>query len=144
MELNLAPLTQADGPQLRLERWTNLLASAELSQIVDFIRDTEEIRSSVETVNAMNTIFTKMAEIVKDVNLTEGTIKTLPDAKKALTQLIAARRVETAKWLMFTNTTVDQKLLAEKVAAGSGASATFGHAAGAQTGAGRSVADLQS
>ena len=142
--MNLAPLNVADGPQLRFERWTNLLASAELSQVVDFVRDTEEIRSSAETVNSMNAIFLKIQDIVNQGDLTEGAIKTFADAKEALIRLIAARQIEAAKWLAFTNQTVDQKFLAEKVAAGSGASVTFGHAAGAQSGADRSVADLQS
>ena len=142
--MNLAPLNVADGPQLRFERWTNLLASAELSQVADFVRDTGEIRSSAETVNSMNTIFLKIQDIVNQGDLTEGAIKTFADAKEALIRLIAARQIEAAKWLAFTNQTVDQKFLAEKVAAGSGASVTFGHAAGAQSGADRSVADLQS
>ena len=142
--MNLAPLNVADGPQLRFERWTNLLASAELSQVVDFVRDTEEIRSSADTVNSMNTIFLKIKDIVDQGDLAEGAIKTLADAKVALTRLIAARQVAASKWLAFTNQTMDEQFLAEKVAAGSGASVTFGHAAGAQTGADRSVADLQS
>ena len=144
MGMNLAPVVQADGPQLRFERWTNLLTDAEIEQVVNFVRDTEEIRSDVNTVNSMNTIFARMKQIVEQGDLADGGIKTLPEAKVALIRLIAARNVGTARWLKFTNQSVEQRFLAEKVAAGSGASVTFGQAAGALSGADRSGADLQS
>ena len=78
----MAPLTQASGPQLHLERWMNLLATADLSQVVDFIRDTEEIRSHEATIQSVNTVFATMGTIIRDGDLTEGTIKTLPEPRR--------------------------------------------------------------
>ena len=70
--------------------------------------------------------------------MTAGTVKTIPEVRDALVSLIASKNVPTANYKSYASESVDGRLLDAKVARRISAAESFGHDAGAPSGALRS------
>ena len=137
--MDLGESTDADGPQIHLEMWSSQLEMASFSEILQFVRSLEEIRGDATANQLFNAIIAALREIkVTNADLTSGDAKTVPEARQALIQLIAARDVPIRKWIAYQDRAVDQDITARKVA--NSAVGTFGHDAGARSGAVHSTA----
>ena len=141
-EMDLMDTTEADGPQILLESWLATLRDESLSAILQFVRSLEEIRGDTST----NSFFQAIIEALREMkrtgeDLTSGNVKTIPEARQALIQLIAARNVQIRRWTAYINQAVDTEITEKKVAAS--AMGTFGQVAGVPTGAAHSMEDLR-
>ena len=64
-----------------------------------------------------------------------GNVKTIPEVRNALISLIASKDVPTARYKAYASESVDGRILDAKVAGESSAVESFGHDAGAPSGA---------
>ena len=137
--MDLGESAEADGPQILLEMWNSQLEMASCSEVLQFVRSLEEIRGDSTANQLFNAVIAALREIkATGADLTAGDVKTVPEARRALIQLIAARDVPIRKWIAYQDRAVDQDITARKVA--NSAVGTFGHDAGAQSGAVHSTA----
>ena len=136
----LAAVEQVDAAGLFLEQWGRQLQGVDVMDIVRFVRDEPILRGSADSVRAMNAIFTALSVLRSNGGepLTAGTVKTIPEARNALVSLIASMDVPTANYKAYASESVDGRLLDAKVARGASAAESFGHDAGAPSGALRS------
>lgn len=141
-DMDLTDTVQADGPQILLESWLATLRSESLTAILQFVRSLEEIRGDKKSNDLFQAIILALREIKSSgADLTAGDVKTIPEARQALIQLMAARNVQIRRWTAHINQAVDTEIAVKKVAAS--AMGTFGQVAGAPTGAAHSMEDLR-
>ena len=127
--MDLRDTTEADGPQILLENWLATLKDEGLSAILQFARSLEEIRGDTQTNGVLQAIIEALREIKRTgEDLTAGSVKTIPEARQALIQLMAARNVQIRRWTAYVNQAVDTEITEKKVAAS--AMGTFGQVAG--------------
>ena len=137
--MDLGQSTQADGPQILLEEWEATLVGASCSEVLQFARSLAEIRNDSNSNRFFNSTIEALREIKSTGQpLTTGDVKTVPEARQAMIQLFAARAVATRRWIEYESKAVDKDIIARKVA--NSAVGTFGHDAGAPSGAVHSTA----
>ena len=138
-DMDLGDTTEADGPQIHLERWVATLKNESCSEVLKFARTLEEIRGDTQANNLFQAIIVALREIKETgAELTAGNVKTIPEARQAMIQLMAARDVQIQRWAAYKGLAADEAIADQKVAVS--AMGTFGHVAGAPAGAAHSMA----